>query len=204
MWAFIAVPASLPQKGLRGGHEGEAALAAAAAACGGAEAPLHTPGAVQEVQGLWERARQQAEAHAKRLAAEQQRQQDARAPAQKLADVLLGRGWRIGRPQFGIGGCWFVPLSEQLRQSQCARGECVGGLHRGVRLDRQGVLWPQHCRRSCVTFVAAPPDCAGDLKPSVDTEGLAHWPVLLFYPEASMQHDTIQDFSEEDTFRCMH
>lgn len=28
-----------------------------------------------------------------------------------------------------------------------------------------------------------------------------HWPVLLFYPEASMQHDAIEDVHEEDTFR---
>lgn len=39
-----------------------------------------------------------------REAAEAARQARLRGPAGQLADVLLGRGWRIGRPQFRIGG----------------------------------------------------------------------------------------------------
>jgi hypothetical protein len=31
--------------------------------------------------------------------------------------------------------------------------------------------------------------------------GVVHWPVLFFYPEASMQSDTVEDFAEGDTFR---
>jgi hypothetical protein len=35
----------------------------------------------------------------------------------------------------------------------------------------------------------------------VDEEGLVHWPVLFFYPEASMQHDVVDDVCEEDMLR---
>lgn len=35
----------------------------------------------------------------------------------------------------------------------------------------------------------------------MDAEGAIHWPVILFYPEASMQQDVIEDFSVADTFR---
>lgn len=48
--------------------------------------------------------------------------------------------------------------------------------------------------------VGRPQFSIGMLKPSADDEGLLHWPVLLFYPEAAMQHDTVQDFCEADTF----
>jgi hypothetical protein len=36
----------------------------------------------------------------------------------------------------------------------------------------------------------------------MDEDGLVHWPVLFFYPEAAMQHDVVDDVCEEDTFRC--
>lgn len=37
----------------------------------------------------------------------------------------------------------------------------------------------------------------GKLKPTVDGEGLLHWPVLFVYPE-SMQQDIIEDVCETD------
>jgi len=37
----------------------------------------------------------------------------------------------------------------------------------------------------------------GKLKPTIDGEGLLHWPVLFVYPE-SMQQDIIQDVCESD------
>ena len=77
----------------------------------------------------------------KAAAAEAARQYELRRPAAKLADALLDRGWRIGRPQFGIG----------------------------------------------------------DRKPRLEG-GEFRWPVLFFYPEASMQNDAIEDFGEFDTF----
>jgi hypothetical protein len=43
--------------------------------------------------------------------------------------------------------------------------------------------------------------CAGDRRPWVDEDGLVHWPALFFYPEASMQHDVVDDVCEEDTLR---
>lgn len=46
-----------------------------------------------------------------------------------------------------------------------------------------------------------PHTCAGDRRPAVDEEGLVHWPVLFFYPEASMQHDVVDDVCEEDMLR---
>ncbi len=39
-------------------------------------------------------------------AAEAARQERLRGPAGQLAELLLSRGWRIGRPQFRIGGAW--------------------------------------------------------------------------------------------------
>ena len=33
-------------------------------------------------------------------------------------------------------------------------------------------------------------------------DGLLHWPMLLFYPEAGMQHDVVEDVCEEDVLRC--
>jgi tetratricopeptide (TPR) repeat protein len=76
--------------------------------------------------------------------AEQERQYNIRAPARKIADALLSRGWKIGRPQFGVG----------------------------------------------------------DRKPFLDilegNEEEVRWPVLLFYPEASMQNDAIESFGEYD------
>lgn len=97
----------------------------------------------KEMLVLRRRACEQAEAHTRREAEERRRQEALRGPAMQLADALLSRGWRIGRPQFSIGTC----------------------------------------------------------KPRVDEGGLAHWPVLLFYPQASMQHDTVEDFCEADAFR---
>lgn len=49
------------------------------------------------------RAKTEGVAHAKRHAAEAARQAALRAPAKRLAELLLQRGWRIGRPQFRIG-----------------------------------------------------------------------------------------------------
>ncbi len=39
---------------------------------------------------------------------------------------------------------------------------------------------------------------AGDRKPHVDPQGLVHWPVLFYYPEAGQQ-DAIEDFCESDS-----
>eukprot|EP00890_Picochlorum_soloecismus_P006381 jgi/Picsp_1/6744/NSC_04085-R1_tetratricopeptide repeat protein 4 homolog len=77
----------------------------------------------------------------KASAAEAARQYELRRPAARLADILLSRGWKMGRPQFGIG----------------------------------------------------------NRKPRIDTDEI-RWPVLFFYPEASMQNDAIEDFGEFDTF----
>lgn len=81
-------------------------------------------------------------------AAEAERQFNMRAPARELADTLLGRGWRIGRPQFGIG-------------------------------DRKPVV-------AVSEGEGEPPEVI--------------WPVLFFYPEASMENDAIEEFGEHDTF----
>lgn len=62
---------------------------------------------------------------AQRDAAEELRQAKIRSPARVLAEAVLSRGWRVGRPQFTIG----------------------------------------------------------DRRPSLDEDGLVHWPVLFFYPE---------------------
>ena len=35
----------------------------------------------------------------------------------------------------------------------------------------------------------------------LDDQGLMHWPVLLFYPQASMYHDSIDDVCEADALR---
>jgi hypothetical protein len=109
-----------------------AGLAAAAHAGGGVPSELEALAAAADAG----EAREAAAA-----AAEAVRQREARAPAAALADALLGRGWRVGVPQFGVG-------------------------------DRQ---------------------------PRVEG-GEVHWPVLLFYPEAAMQSDTVEDFAEGDTF----
>lgn len=77
----------------------------------------------------------------KAAAKEAARQFELRRPAARIADVLLGRGWKIGRPQFSID----------------------------------------------------------NRKPRVE-EDEVRWPVLFFYPEASMQNDAIEDFGEFDTF----
>ena len=69
------------------------------------------------------------------------RQHALRAPARKLADALLSRGWKLGRPQFGVG----------------------------------------------------------DRKPRLDeSTAEIEWPVLFFYPEASMQSDAVEAFGEGD------
>ena len=34
----------------------------------------------------------------------------------------------------------------------------------------------------------------------MEADGLVTWPALFFYPEASMQHDAVDQFCEEDTF----
>lgn len=49
--------------------------------------------------------------------------------------------------------------------------------------------------------VGRPQFTIGDRRPSVDEDGLVHWPALFFYPEAAMQHDVVDDVCEEDTFR---
>ncbi|KAI3438195.1 hypothetical protein D9Q98_000632 [Chlorella vulgaris] len=49
--------------------------------------------------------------------------------------------------------------------------------------------------------VGRPQFTIGDRRPAVDEEGLVHWPVLFFYPEASMQHDVVDDVCEEDMLR---
>lgn len=83
--------------------------------------------------------RQAAEAAAE--AAEAARQHHLRAPSRKIADALIAKGRRIGRPQFGVG----------------------------------------------------------DRKPRIEQDEI-RWPVLFFYPEASMANDAVEDFGEEDTF----
>lgn len=75
--------------------------------------------------------------------AEKDRQYTLRAPARKLADALLSRGWKIGRPQFGVGDK--KPFLDEISENSEVR-----------------------------------------------------WPVLLFYPEASMQNDAIEAFGEHD------
>ena len=77
----------------------------------------------------------------KRLAQETQ-QYNARGPARELCDAILGRGIKIGRPQFAIGS----------------------------------------------------------RKPHLESDLSLTWPVLFFYPEASMAQDAIEEFHEEDTF----
>ncbi|PSC72268.1 tetratricopeptide repeat 4-like protein [Micractinium conductrix] len=86
------------------------------------------------------RAAVEKDAQAQRDAAEELRQAKIRSPARVLAEAVLSRGWRVGRPQFTIG----------------------------------------------------------DRRPSLDEDGLVHWPVLFFYPEAGMQQDTVDDVCEED------
>ncbi|KAI7844146.1 hypothetical protein COHA_002281 [Chlorella ohadii] len=49
--------------------------------------------------------------------------------------------------------------------------------------------------------VGRPQFTIGDRRPAIDEEGLVTWPALFFYPEASMQHDAVDQFCEEDTFR---
>ncbi|KAL6779418.1 CNS1 [Auxenochlorella protothecoides x Auxenochlorella symbiontica] len=49
--------------------------------------------------------------------------------------------------------------------------------------------------------VGRPQFSVGNRKPSIDADGAIHWPVIFFYPEASMQQDVIEDFSVTDTFR---
>lgn len=80
---------------------------------------------------------------AQRDAAEAARQARIRSPAHTLAECILSRGWRVGRPQFTIG----------------------------------------------------------DRRPVLDEDGLVHWPVLFFYPEAGMQQDSVDDVCEEDRFK---
>lgn len=80
---------------------------------------------------------------AQRDAAEAARQARIRSPARTLAECILSRGWRVGRPQFTIG----------------------------------------------------------DRRPALDEDGLVHWPVLFFYPEAGMQQDSVDDVCEEDRFK---
>eukprot|EP00891_Asterochloris_glomerata_P002794 jgi/Astpho2/2794/gw1.00050.278.1_t len=46
--------------------------------------------------------------------------------------------------------------------------------------------------------VGAPQLSIGDRKPHVDPQGLVHWPVLFYYPEAGQQ-DAIEDFCESDS-----
>lgn len=67
---------------------------------------------------------------------------EVRAPARRLAQAILNKGWKIGRPQFSVEG---------------------------------------H-------------------KPRMEPNGEISWPVLFFYPEASMQSDVIEAFDESDQF----
>jgi len=93
------------------------------------------------LRNILEKSDKEEEKRKKASAAEAARQYELRRPAAKLADILLGRGWKMGRPQFYIS----------------------------------------------------------NRKPRIDNDEI-RWPVLFFYPEASMQNDAIEDFGEFDTF----
>lgn len=96
-----------------------------------------------ELQDLAQAAKEEALLEEARIAAEAKIHAEKRSPAAALADALLSRGWKLGRPQFSVG---------------------------------------TH-------------------KPWADSVGLIHWPVLLFYPEAGMGSDTVQDWVENDRFK---
>ncbi|KAL4450020.1 hypothetical protein ABPG77_010689 [Micractinium sp. CCAP 211/92] len=97
----------------------------------------------RELKDMKRRAAVEKDAQAQRDAAEAARQARIRSPARTLAECILSRGWRVGRPQFTIG----------------------------------------------------------DRRPALDEDGLVHWPVLFFYPEAGMQQDSVDDVCEEDRFK---
>jgi hypothetical protein len=58
----------------------------------------------KELKDIARRATEQKVVQARRDNEEADRQAHVRAPARQLADAVLARGWRIGRPQFTIGG----------------------------------------------------------------------------------------------------
>lgn len=63
---------------------------------------------------------------------------------------------------------------------------------------------PAALRAACRPSASTPPlrlMRPGDRRPAIEEDGLITWPVLFFYPEASMQHDAVDQFCEEDTFR---
>ena len=79
----------------------------------------------RELQEISRRAAVERDAQQQRDTEEQLRQLRIRSPARELAAAVLGRGWRVGRPQFTIGA-W-----------PCAYGCCSRLLLAFVLL-----LWP--------------------------------------------------------------
>lgn len=140
-----------------------------------------------------------------REAAEAARQARLRGPAGQLADVLLSRGWRIGRPQFSIGEAW---LPAAAARCQCQQPGSLAdpmqlGMHACVTPSPPAAALPRasaHPYSKQLSCTLVPP-AAGDRKPYLDAAGQVHWPALFFYPEASMASDTLEDFCEKDTFR---
>lgn len=145
---------------------------------------------------------------------------EKRAPAAALARTLLGRGWRIGRPQFSVGGlrcggllwaggavfwavCWSFPRPEAHVKQEFPNADAVPSSPSRARMPCCIILCPVlprcHLPRT-PTPGHEHPSRAGDSKPSLDEEGDVHWPVILFYPEANMQQDVIQDFCSSDRF----
>lgn len=85
-----------------------------------------------------------AEEEKQRNAAAEAAEEKRLAPYRKVAKHIVGRGYRVTRPQFGL--------------------QATGNL----------------------------------ATPHLDGEGLLHFPMLLFYPEAHPYHDTIEDCCETD------
>lgn len=151
------------------------------------------------------RAAVEKDAQAQRDAAEAARQARIRSPARQLAELVTSRGWRVGRPQFTIG---------ELAGRVGRHGRKIGdGVHCWVgsscndRKERPVMASTQ--RHAAHGWLPSHPHLtslllpAGDRRPAIDEEGLVAWPVLFFYPEASMQHDAVDHFCEEDTFKCV-
>jgi hypothetical protein len=85
----------------------------------------------RELQEISRRAAVERDAQQQRDTEEQLRQLRIRSPARELAAAVLGRGWRVGRPQFTIG-TW-----------PCPYGCCSRLLLAFVLL-----LWPAGCSAS--------------------------------------------------------
>ena len=143
----------------------------------------------KELQSLAQRAAAAEAEAAARKEAEQCEWRAKRGPALLLAQAILKRGWKVGRPQFRLG-------------------TAAAGRGRPWQLSPHSLA---ACHALVLLYLALPalgrrvPACrlphAGEQKPYLDEQGLVHWPVLFFYPEAAMRQDIVQDFCEADSFR---